>query len=577
MAKNDANEEKMHGGDVLVRALHAEGIEYVFGLPGGEFLPFLEALDRWGTKNGMKYIGVRHEQAAGHMADGYARASGKVGVCCGTVGPGVTDLVPGIDSAYADNIPLLVIHPQMEPKFENHHRLQGDLDQLTLLRPLVKYQKHIADPNRIVWAAQKCFKELHSGRPNPVQLEVREDAFYGNVEDYGQVILKPHQYRNMEPPAGNPVLIEKACDLLLKAEKPLIVSGGGIASADAFDPLQELSVKYNIPVATTIMGIGTISTNKETYIGTALLISPVNRAAREADVVLALGTKFSYTLGYGKAPLWNPDGKVIQVDIDPQMIGKNKPVDIGILGDCRVVLEQLLETLGTRGAGKIGSKDWLPALKEERRLEIDTARPKLNSTKTPIHPLRVIGDLTSFINPEDILVADGGDIQVLTSTHVDFTKHREPRTFISSIGMGHLGAGIPYAIGAKLAKPDSRVFMITGDGSFLFNVQELDTAMKYGIPFVCVIADNCKWGMIANAEKRNFKKRQPFCVDICSNYVKIAQGFGCYAERVDNAEDIKPALQRAVDSGIPAVIQIPTKSVAPAGSKLIISLKKLRF
>lgn len=577
MSENEKIDEIKHGGDVLVRALHAEGVEYVFGIPGGEFLPFLEALDRWGTKNGMKYIGVRHEQAAGHMADAYARASGKVGVCCATVGPGLTDLLPGIDSAYADNIKVLVINPQMEPKFEDHHRLQGDLDQLTLLRPLVKYQKHIADPNRIAWAAQKCFKELHSGRPNPVQLEVREDAFYSNVEDYGQVILEPHQYRAMQPPAGNPASVEKACDLLLKAEKPLIISGGGVASAGAFDQLQELSVKHGIPVATTIMGIGTISTNDETYIGTALLIGSVNRAAREADVVLGLGTKFSYTMGYGKSPLWNPDGKLIQVDIDPQMIGKNKPVEIGILGDCKVVLEQLITRLKSRGVGKIGSDDWLSSLKEARKLAIDMVKAKMNSTKTPIHPLRVIADLTDFMNPEDILCVDGGDIQVLTNTHIDFIKHREPRTVISSIGMGHLGAGIPYAIGAKLAKPDARVFMITGDGSFLFNVQELDTAMKYGIPFVCVIADNCKWGMIAHAEKRSFKKRQPFCVDICSDYVNIAKGFGCYAERVDNAEDIKPALQRAVDSGIPAVLQVPTKSVQPAGSKLIASLKKLRF
>ncbi|MHA1892549.1 MAG: thiamine pyrophosphate-dependent enzyme, partial [Promethearchaeota archaeon] len=221
--------------------------------------------------------------------------------------------------------------------------------------------------------------------------------------------------------------------------------------------------------------------------------------------------------------------------------------------------------------------DWLPALKDARQMDIEMFKSKWNSKKTPITPQRLIGELLDFMDPEDILCVDGGDIAVLTVHYIDYVGSRKPRTVHQSIGFGHLGTSIPFSIGAKLAKPEARVFSITGDGSFLFNVQELDTAVKYNIPFVCIVADNCSWGMIRNAEKRSFKKRKPFCVDICSDYEKIASGFGCYAEKVDDPDGIKDALKRAVESGKPAIIQVPIKFVSPPGAKILASLKQLKF
>lgn len=559
-------------------ALRAEGCKYVFGIPGGEFIDLLEALDRREKEVGdMHYIGVRHEQAAANMADAYARVSGDVGVCCGTVGPGFVDLVPGVAPAYFDNVPILVIHPQMDRKFDDHNRLQQGLDQLAVMKPMVKYQKHIQDPNRIIWGAQKCFKELHGGCPQPVQLEIREDAFHGKVEPYGQNVLKPSQYRCMKPPAGNPDIVKEAVELLVTAEKPLIISGGGVTSANGWDCVRKISVEFNIPAATTIMGLGTVNPTHKTYLGATLGCMSVLQSAQQADVILAFGTKFGFSLGYGKSPIWNRNGKLIQVDIDPQMIGKNRPVEVGIVGDCRVVAQQIYRTLKDQGIERF-SEDWVNEGIKTRQSTIRRAKRKMLSDKTPIHPLRLIHDVTNFMEPQDILVTDAGDITAMTTTHVDYAKPREPRTFLNSVGFGHLGVGIPYCIGAKLARPDVNVFQITGDGSFLFNVQELNTAVNYDIPFVTVIADNCSWGMIKNMEKRNFRRRDPFCVDFEDNdYARIAEGFGCYSERVQDPSEITSALQRAVDSKKPAVLHVPVKFVAPEGAKMLASMRSIKF
>jgi acetolactate synthase-1/2/3 large subunit len=579
MYSTSTQETSFHGGEALARALAAEGVEYIFGIPGGEFIQFLEAVDRLGSELHMKYIGVRHEQGGTHMADAYARVTGKVGVVAGTLGPGLANIVPGVCTAFMDNIPLLVINPAQDLKFEDHHRLQAGIDQLALLKAVVKYQKHVVDPNRIVWATQKCFKELYSGRQRPVHLEIREDAFAAQVEDYGRRILPPSQYRAILPPAGHPELIQQAVKILQTATKPLLISGGGVTAAQGWDILRTLAEEYNIPAMSTVMGIGTLSTNHPTFIGSSMNNGAVMQAAREADVVLAFGTKFSYTIAYGKPPVWNPDAKLIQIDIDPQMIGKNRPVELGILGDCKVVAEQLYHALKAVRNDPFPTAEWLAQLKKNRQESIDIDKSKMTSDKQPIHPLRLISDLTDFMDYEDILCVDGGDIAVMTIGSVDYRKPRAPRTVLYPISFGHLGTGVPYAIGAKCAKPQARVFMITGDGSFLFNIQELDTAVRYNIPFVGIVADNCSWGMIANNEKARFgKQRGNFCVDIPgTDYVGIAKGFGCYAEKVDDPTQIKPALQRAVDAKKPAILVVPIKMVAPEGTKIMASFRQLKF
>jgi acetolactate synthase-1/2/3 large subunit len=346
--------------------------------------------------------------------------------------------------------------------------------------------------------------------------------------------------------------------------------------------LQKLSVEFGIPCATTLMGTGTVSKNHPTYVGSTLASVGVFTAAKDADVILALGCKFSFLMGYGMAPFWNAGAQIVQVDIDPQMIGKNRPVAVGILGDLSVVLPQLYEGLVSRNCGKIGDPTWLPSILQAQQANIATSIPKMTSEKVPILPQRVIHDLMEFMGPSDILCIDGGDIASLTLNQLE-TRHWEPRSVLMSGGFGHLGTAIPYAIGAKLAMPDRNVFFITGDGAFLFMIQELDTAVRYETSFVGVVADNSSWGMIKNREKREFgRKRAPFCVDLpetedCSNYVKIAQAFGAYAERATDPAEITPTLQRAFDSRKPAIVVVPIDFVEPPNSAILSSLGKLNF
>lgn len=576
----------MTGGEVLVRALAAEGVELAFGIPGGEMLPFLEAMDR--LECGVAYVGVRHEQAAAFMADAATRVSGKPAVACGTVGPGFVNMLAGTCAAWADNVPVLLVHPVHDRVFEDHGRYQSDIDQLAMARPVVKYQKNVDDPDRVAWAVRKCFKALHSGRPGPVQLEVREDAFHGETSPRGRVVLPPERYRATDPPAGNPAAVNAACELLLEAQRPLVVSGGGVTLAGCWNDLRALCVDYRLPVGTTFRGMGTASTDVDVYVGATVGTGGMLKAAREADVVLALGTKFSYVLAYGQAPVWNPDAKLIQVDVDPQMLGKNRPVDVAILGDVGVVLKQLRSNLMARGVASgtaIGDPGWLPALREAREQNVKAVWREMTSDKVPILPQRLVHDFFEFLQPEDVVALDGGDVVNFALSQIDYVKPRGPRTVLHSSGFGHLGTAIPYAIGAKLAAPERDVYFLTGDGSYLFSIGELDTAVRYRVPFVGVVADNQAWGMIKNKERRTWgRKRGYFCVDLpsddaCSNYVRITEGFGCHAESVVEPSEIKPALQRALDwskaNERPAVVVVPVKFVEPANASLLASLRKL--
>ncbi|GAG92040.1 unnamed protein product, partial [marine sediment metagenome] len=279
--------------------------------------------------------------AAAHAADAWARVTNKPGVCFGTVGPGATQLVPGVAAAWSDNIPMIVLVPQVNSKFADSFTLQGNLDQVTMFKPITKYQKSVRTIEEVPDAVQKVFREATSGRPRPVLLEIYEDAFLSQKEEDEIPIMSPDQYRCIEKPAVSNELIEKSLDMLLKAEKPLIVSGGGVSRAEGWDELQELAEYLKIPVITTIMGIGTISSKSESFIGTTIAGVGL-KAAPEADVILALGCKFSYIMGHGGEPFWKNSQKMIQVDIDPGIIGRAKPITLGVVCDCKQFLKQIL-------------------------------------------------------------------------------------------------------------------------------------------------------------------------------------------------------------------------------------------
>lgn len=568
---NLAEEKKIiNGGDVLIECLLKENVKYMFGIPGGQFLTMYDAIYRWGREQGIDTVMFRHEQAAAHAADAWARVTNNPGVCFGTVGPGATNLVPGVGAAWSDNIPVVTIVPQVNSKYEDSFTLQGNLDQITMFKPITKYQTSIREIEKIPDAVQKVFREAVGGRPRPVLLEIFEDAFMAEIEEEKITIKPKESYRAISKPAIDDDLIKKSLDLLLKAEKPLIISGGGVNRAEGWNELQEFAEYLQIPVITTVMGIGTISNKSRCLIGTSVG-GFVKDVSPHADLVLALGCKFSFIMAHGEEPFWRDSQKMIQVDIDPSIIGRAKPITLGIVGDCKMFLAQILDE--AKKTHKIEKREWMEDLVERNKIYTSKYIKKASRDKTPITPERLIKETLEFIDDDAILVIDGGDIEVYTIEQINFYKQRPPISTLSSIGMGHLGTAVPYVIGAKLAKPNKQVVAIAGDGSFMMNIQDLETAVRLGLKnVIIVVANNNAWGMIRSCQNKYMGKR---CIDVDLpefDYAKAAEAFGCYGEIVTDPNEIKLALERAKNSNKVAVIDAKIAQTMPEGTKLMASM-----
>lgn len=566
-----AEEKKMiNGGDVLIKCLLKENVKYMFGIPGGQFLNMYDAIYKWGKEQGIKTLLFRHEAAAAHAADAWARVTNTPGICFGTVGPGALNLMSGVGAAWADNIPVITIVPQVNSKIQDSFTLQGNLDQMTMFRPITKYQKSIRKIEEIPDAIHKVFREAMGGRPQPTLLEIFEDAFLEEIEEDKINVLGFERYRTLKNPSINTELIQDASQLLSKAEKPIIISGGGVARAEAWEELREFAEYLQIPVFTTVMGIGTL-TNKSKCLMGASVSGPALKAAPEADVVLALGCKFSYTMGHGAEPFWKDSQKLIQVDIDPSIIGRAKPITIGIVGDCKQFLKQMLEEL--KKSDKIEKREWLNTLAESRQTNIEKVNKKAMRDKIPILPKRLIKEILENADDDAILIIDGGDIAAHMVEQVDYYKDRAPLSTLQAIGMGQLGTAVPYGIGAKLAQPDKQAVAITGDGSFMINIQDLETATRLGLKnLIYVIANNSAWGMIKSGQKLFMGKRY-IDVDLPEfDYARCAEGFGCYGEVVTDPNELKNAFDRAKNSGKPAVLDVKVQFVTPDTTKLMGSM-----
>jgi acetolactate synthase-1/2/3 large subunit len=565
-----AEKKKINGGDVLIKCFLQEGVKYMFGIPGGQFLNMYDAVYRWGREKGINTILFRHEQAAAHAADAYARVTNKPGICFGTVGPGALHLVPGVGAAWSDNIPVIALVPQVNSKYEDSFTLQGNLDQVTMFKPITKYQKSIRKIEDIPDAVHKIFREVSSGKPRPVLLEVFEDAFLAEIEEDKIPIIRSDQYRALGKPVADVDSVKKTLDLLMKAEKPVIVSGGGVMRSEAWNELQEFAEYLQIPVITSLMGIGTISNKSKCLLGSTIA-GPTLQAAGQADVILTLGCRFTYTMGYGAEPFWKNSQKMIQVDIDPSIIGRQKPTVLGIVADCKLFLTQLLQEV--KKTKKVEKRDWLENMASAAEKIKAGMIKKASKDKIPIVPERMIKDVFEFMEEDAILVLDGGDIIAYAVEQINFYKKRSPLSTLQAVGMGHLGTTVGYAIGAKLAKPDKQVIALSGDGSFMINIQDLETAVRLGLKnLVFIVANNECWGMIKSGQKFKYDKRYIDCDIPGFDYGKCAEGFGCYGEQVTDPKELRPALERAKNSGKPAVIDVKIAFETPATTKLMISM-----
>ncbi|MHA1242703.1 MAG: thiamine pyrophosphate-binding protein, partial [Promethearchaeota archaeon] len=398
-------------------------------------------------------------------------------------------------------------------------------------------------------AVHKIFREVTGGRPQPVLLEIFADAYYQKIEENKIQIISSDQYRAIAKPTVDNESIKTSVNLLLSAEKPLIVSGGGVQRAEAWSELQELAEYLQIPVITSITGVGSISNQSHCFLGTSIG-SATYQATIATDLILALGTKFSFTLvgtkfsftlARGKAPVWKDTQKMIHVDIDPSIIGRSKPITLGIVADCKQFLMQILEEV--KKTRKVEKREWLETLIVAKQKKKSFYTKKASRDEIPIVPQRLVKEVFEFMDDDAILINDGGDI-----------------TYFSVEG---------YGIGAKLGKPDKQVISISGDGSFMINIQDLETAVRLGLKnLIFVVGNNACWGNIKSGQKLAFGERY-IDVDLPGcDYGKIAESFGCYGEEVTDPNEINAALERAKNSGKPAVIDVKIKYEIPDGVKM---------
>ncbi|MHA2008157.1 MAG: thiamine pyrophosphate-binding protein [Promethearchaeota archaeon] len=551
----------INGGDVLIKCLLEENVKYMFGITGGQLLSMYDAVYRWGREKGIDTVMFRHEQAAAHAADAWARVTNTPGVCFGTVGPGAAHLVPGITAAWSDSIPVIAIVPQVNLDFEDVFALQGNLDQISLFKPITKYQNSIRELKKIPETVQKIFREAMGGRPQPVLLEFFPNALSERINEDDIPILKVEQYRALNKPAINNQLIKESLNLLLNAKKPLIVSGGGVMMAEGWNELKEFAEYMQIPVINTVRGIGTMDSFSKSNLGLSMT-SVGFQASSQADVVLALGCKFGFTLGHGRPPAWSKSQKMIQVDIDPLIIGRNKPIALGITGDCKIFLKQILEE--AKVSPKVEKREWLDSLRERRNSVVES-RIKVSSTdEIPIDPKRMVKEVFQFMDEDAILILDAGNMAFFALEQIDFYKPRRPLSTLHAIGMGHLGTSVPYGIAAKLAKPDKQVITISGDGSFMMNIQDLETAVRLGLKnLIYIIGNNSAWGMIKAGQEYGYQKRLIDADFPDFDFARCAEGFGCYGELVTDPNDLKSVFQRAMNSNKPAVIDVKIKHAIP--------------
>ncbi|MEW6666896.1 MAG: thiamine pyrophosphate-binding protein [Thermodesulfobacteriota bacterium] len=537
--------ETVTGSELLARALKLQGVEALFYLMGG---PMLET-EATCIQLGIRAIDTRHEQAAALEAHAWTRIMRRPAVCMGCSGPGTTNLLTGVASAFTDASPLVAIGGS-SPNVSRGLEAFQEIDQLAVMKPVTKWAERIYDAWRIPEIVATAFRRAMTGRPGPVYIDVPGDVL-GQKVAAGRVSW-PAPWKPLPRPAGDPAAVREAIAVLRKAERPLILGGSGIWWSDGAAAFESFVEATGIPFYTTPMSRGSIPEDHALS-----FLAARSTAFAEADVVVSVGTRFNWIVQFGRPPRFGKDIKVIRVDIDPTDMGHNRDVDVPIVGDARAVLDQL--AAGAKGiidpdrysawVGKLRVLDAGKRAEQEREMRTDNV---------PVHPLRLCKEVRDFIRRDAILVVDGQEI-------LNFARQSIP-TFLpghrlNSGTFGCMGVGLPYGIGAKIAGPDKQVLVLHGDGSFGINAMEIDTAVRHRIAVVCVISNNggwtadAPWAMPLPKPGRHLGR---------TRYDRMARELGAHGEFVEKPQEIRPALERALASGKPAVVNVMTDDKARA-------------
>ncbi len=537
-------------GEVLLRCLVQENVRVIFAVPDGAYNSVLGKLNEYGVR----LIPPRHEAAAAHMADAWSRATGEPGVCMAGAGPGTANLLSGIITAKSEGSPVIAITAQCPSGaiYPDRGGVFQYADQMGLFEAATKWNAYVSDPKRIPELVQKAFRVAMSDRPGPVQLDIPEDVLGAEVEEE-RVVVEPRQrYRMTQPMAADRALVKEAAAMLTEATLPAVFVGGGVRHAGAWAEARQLAEHLACPV---LLGTSARGVLPEDH---PLCFVPLSTGGmslrREADVVLLVGTQLGQHENYGRPPIWGlPDQqKIIQVDVDPEAVGRNHPVDLGLVGDARATLASLLEEV----EAITGPRPPSERLDEFRRQSQDWERNLAGLAREgkPVHPAKLMMEVAEFFPRNGILVMDGGNTGLYC---FQYQRVYEPRSFLWTSEFGHLGVGIPYAMAAKLANPDRPVILVAGDSAFGFNIQELETAYREKLPFICVINCDYRWGMEVPGQVRAFGTDNLVGVDHSRpRYDQVAKAFGCFGAYVEDPPEIRPALEAAAKSGLPAVIQV---------------------
>lgn len=519
---------KISGAQILIECLKREGVEVIFGYPGGQALPIFDKI----YDCDIKFILTRHEQAAAHAADGFARATGKAGVCIATSGPGATNLVTGIATAYMDSIPMVAITGQVKSFLIGNDAFQ-EADVTGITRPITKHNFLVKDVKELARTIKEAFYIATTGRPGPVLVDIPSDIQMAETEFTWPEIIDIRSYQPTY--FGHPGQIKKAAKLISASKKPIIYAGGGVISSGAHLSLMKLAEKIHAPVTTTLMAMGAFPDTHHLSLGMLGMhgTAYANHAVMESDLIIAVGARFDDRVT-GRLDAFAPYAKIIHIDIDPSSISKTVRADVPIVGDAKNILGEILEELK-----KIpDTSEWLKTVEAWKK-----KHPMAYKKDGKIKPQYVIEQIWEATQGEAIITTEVGQNQMWAA---QWYKYIHPRTFISSGGLGTMGFGFPAAMGAKLGFPDKTVFDIAGDGSIQMNIQELATCVCNKINVKVAILNNGYLGMVRQWQELFYKRRYSQVCISGPDFVKLAESYGAVGMLITKNEEVRPAIDKAI-------------------------------
>jgi len=534
---------EISGAQALIESLRREKVKEIFGIPGGSVLPLYDVL----YKSGIRHILAHHEQCAAHMADGYARVSGFPGTCIATSGPGATNIVTGIATAYMDSSPIIAFTGQVVRAMIGKDGFQ-EADIIGITTPITKYNVQVKDASEIPITVKKAFHIASTGRPGPVLVDLPKDVQTESAEmDFSSSFELRGYKPNIDP---HPIQVKKASELLLMAERPIMLAGGGVIISNSSQETLRLAELLLMPVATSLMGKGSIAENHPLSLGMIGMHGKpeANKLVTESDVLLAVGLRFSDRTTC-RLDQFCPDAKIIHIDIDSAEIGKNAKVDLPIVADAKKTLIQIYEQIVQKTI-KREKSTWF-----NRVQQVKNQLQNKNHNGVCIKPSDIIAELRRRLPNNAIVTTEVGQNQMWAALHF---QALEPRTFITSGGLGTMGFGFPAALGAKVAKPDVPVVDIAGDGSFIMTEQDLATSILEKIPITVVILNNSMLGMVAQWQRFFYDRRYSASeLKNVPDFIKLSEAYGAQGIRVESCEDFSKAIKKVLKSEVTTVIDVP--------------------